>query len=131
MKFKTLLTIGLCAGLGSGFAAGRTWTSTDGTKTFEGDFESYDEETNKVTVTTQGRSMTFSISIISEKDQDWVKAQPSKQDLAAEAEAAEAFENSELGKSLAKAKILEGNKYVDFAYDSPPQYFILYFTASW
>ena len=124
MKFNTLLTIGLCVGLGSGLLSGRTWTSADGGKTFEGEFQSFDADTNKVTVTKNGRPMTFSIDIISENDQAWVKQQPSKQEIAD-------FEESELGKSLTKAKIMEDNQYVDFSYEKPPKYFLLYYTASW
>lgn len=131
MKFNTLLTIGLCAGLGSGLLSGRTWTSTDGSKTFEGEFQSWDEDTSKVTVTKNGRPMTFSIDIISEDDQAWVKQQPSQQDLEAQAEAAAEFGESDLGKSLAKAKIMEENKFVDFTFEDPPKYFLLYYTASW
>jgi hypothetical protein len=135
MKFKTLLTIGLCAGLGSGFAAGRTWTSADGSKTFEGDFESFDKDANKVTVTKNGRPLTFGLEIISADDQAWVKQQPSIQDLeaAAEAEAAAAaeFADSEAGKALRKTKILKDGKFVDFEYENPPKYFILYYSGSW
>ena len=124
MKFKTLLTLGLCATMGVGLAAERTWTSADGSQTFEGEFQSYDEDTKKVTVLKNGKAMTFGLSIISEDDQAWVKQQPSKQEIAK-------FEESELGKSLAKAKIMEENQYVDFAYETPPKYFLLYYTASW
>ena len=131
MKFKTLLTIGLCAGLGTGLAAGRSWTSADGSKTFEGEFESYDEDANKVTVNKGGRSMTFSLSILSDADQAWVKEQPSVQDKAAEAEQQEAFANSDLGKSLKKMQIVDGKRFAKYEYESPPKYFILYYSASW
>ena len=125
MKAKTLLAIGLCAGLGTGLVAGRTWTSATGSNTFEGDFKSFDAISGKVTVTkTNGRSMTFSLDILSEADQTWVKEQPS-------AASNEAFMDSEIGKSLKELKILEGRTFKKYAYEEAPEYFILYFSASW
>jgi hypothetical protein len=109
----------------------RTWTSADGSKTFAGDFESYDEATKKVTVTKNGRPMTFALTIISEDDQAWVQEQPSKQDLEAEAAAAAEFGESEAGKALAKTKILQDGSFADFAWETPPKYFILYYSGSW
>lgn len=131
MKLTTLLTIGLCAGLGSGFAAARTWTSADGAKTFEGDFESYDAVANKVTVTKAGRAMTFSLSIVSDDDQAWIKEQPSKQDLDAAAEGLTEFNESDLGKTLGKMQRLEGKSFKKYEYESAPKYFILYYSGSW
>ena len=132
MKLKTLLTIGLCASLGTGFAAARIWTSADGNKTFAGEFESYDADTNKITVVKQGgRSMTFALGIVSDADQAWVKEQPSIQDKAAAAEQEEAFASSDLGKSLKKMQIVEGKRFAKYAYEAPPKYFILYYSASW
>lgn len=131
MKATTLLAIGVCLGLGSGFAAGRTWTSADGSKTFEGDFESYDAAANKVTVTKAGRPMTFSLDIVSDDDQAWVKQQPSQQALEAAAEAMTAFNDSELGKTLKKMVRLEGNSFKKHEYERAPKYFILYYSGSW
>jgi len=132
MKMKLLFSLGLCALLGTGLLPARTWTSADGTKTFVGDFKSYDSDGDKVTVTMRnGRSMTFSIDKLSESDQEWVKEQPSEQDLAAATEAREAFGDSDLGKALKDLQILDGRRFKDHSYENPPEYFILYFTASW
>ncbi len=105
----------------------RTWTSADGSKTFEGDFDSFDEATKKVTVTKKGRPMTFSLEIISKDDQTWIQEQPSKQDL----EGLVAFAESDAGKALKKTKILKGEEFVDFSYKKAPKYFVLYYSGSW
>ena len=47
----------------------RTWTSSDGTKTFEGERESYDAAKGMVTVTLpNGRSITFTQDKLSKAD---------------------------------------------------------------
>ena len=132
MKAKILLTIGLCAGLGSGVLLGRTWTSSDGTKTFEADFKSFDKEATKVNVIMKnGRTMTFGLDKLSEDDRIWIEKQPSEQDKAAEAEALKEFDDSELGKALKNLKILEGRRFIKHKLETPPEYYILYFSASW
>ena len=129
MKATTLLTIGLCAALGSGALSARTWTSADGTKTFVGDFKSYDDAAAQVTVTMQnGRTMSFSLDKLSEDDQAWVKEQPAAGGNAGDLTE---FNESDLGKALKDLKILEERRFVKHAYETPPQYFILYFSASW
>jgi hypothetical protein len=50
-------------------AHARTWTSADGTKTFEGDLKSYDPATGLVEVTlSTGKKMNFSQKVLSEAD---------------------------------------------------------------
>ena len=52
----------------------RTWTSADGTRTFEGELKSYDAASGKVTVTLRNRkSMTFGQDKLSEADIAWLK----------------------------------------------------------
>jgi hypothetical protein len=51
MKMKLILcSLVLAAGVIFPAAVGRTWTSSDGSKTFEGDLQSYDSATGKVIV---------------------------------------------------------------------------------
>jgi hypothetical protein len=55
-------------------AQARTWTSADGTKTFEGELRSYDAASGKVAVTLlNGREMTFNQDKLSEADIAFVK----------------------------------------------------------
>ncbi len=52
----------------------RTWTSADGSKTFEGELKAYDPEKGMVEVTlTTGRSMKFLQSVLSEADVAFLK----------------------------------------------------------
>ena len=52
----------------------RTWTSADGSKTFEGELQSYDAASGKVSVTLpNGRQMIFSQDKLSEEDVAWLK----------------------------------------------------------
>jgi len=60
-------------------AQARTWTSTDGSKTFEAELKSYDATTGKVTVTLpNGRLMSFFQDKLSEADITYLKENGSK-----------------------------------------------------
>jgi hypothetical protein len=52
----------------------RTWTSADGSKTFEGELQSYDAASGKVSVTLPNRKrMNFTQDKLSEDDIAWLK----------------------------------------------------------
>ena len=52
----------------------RTWTSADGSKTFEGQLQSYDPASGKVSVTmANGRRMVFMQDVLSADDIAWLK----------------------------------------------------------
>ena len=82
MKLRRLLSLKaipfVLASLTSLLVAGayaRTWTSADGSKTFEGDLESYDPESGVVSVRLGlGRSMKFTADKLSEADIAFLKA---------------------------------------------------------
>lgn len=116
----------MLAGLGSG----RTWTSADGTKTFEGDFISSDE--TSVTVKRGTKQMTFKLALLSEADQKWAKEEGAKLAVAAENKKAAAdFMEGDFGKALAKLKKFDGDSFADHELEAAPKYFLLYFSASW
>jgi len=71
---KTCL-IGLLVGLlALAGAHARTWTSSDGSKTFEGELKSYDPATGTVGVTlANGKAMSFSQTKLSEADISFLK----------------------------------------------------------
>jgi hypothetical protein len=81
MKFKRLhfvrsnkLIFAALASLLLSGAQARTWTSSDGAKTFEGELKSYDIDTGKVTVTLpSGKSMSFNHDKLSEDDIAYLK----------------------------------------------------------
>jgi hypothetical protein len=54
-------------------AQARTWTSADGTKTFEGELTSYDEASGKVEVNSNGKALKFGQDVLSEDDIAWLK----------------------------------------------------------
>jgi hypothetical protein len=56
----------------------RTWTSSDGAKTFEGELQSYDEATGVVAVVVNGSVMSFTQDKLSEDDITWLKTEGSK-----------------------------------------------------
>ena len=126
---KTILTSSLALALvTTGFA--RTWTSADGSQTFEGDFVSSDDTT--VTVKKGFKPMTFKLAILSEADRNWIKEAAEKQASAKDnVAAAEEFAKSDFGKALKKVKKLDGKRFSKSEIAGAPEYFILYYSASW
>ena len=57
---KTLLLLTATIAISLGTLQARTWKSADGSKTFEGEFRSFNEKTGKVSVVINGRAMEFS-----------------------------------------------------------------------
>ncbi len=54
----------------------RTWTSADGTRTFEGDFQSFDAATGTVGIALpNGKSTEFKIDKLSQTDKAWIQEQ--------------------------------------------------------
>ena len=75
MKMKLILcSLVLAAGVIFPAAVGRTWTSSDGSKTFEGELQSYDSATGKVTVILANRKrLSFAQDKLSAEDIAWLK----------------------------------------------------------
>ncbi len=125
---RTLLISWLLAGLT--FAQARTWTSADGTKTFEGELKSFDAGSGKVSVTINGRQKTFSIDKLSEKDVEFLKEWEKE---ASKPSVEEALQEQKIGKELT-SKILsriDGKKFKKVSMEKAPEYYLLYFSASW
>jgi hypothetical protein len=127
---RTLLAIPILIALSLPLSA-RTWTSADGSKTFEGEIRSYDEAGGKVTVLLKsGRPLTFDQAKLSEDDITFCKewhAEANKPDPT------EALEAQALGSKIAKAKLhkLVGKKFAKAELEFAPEYYILYFSGSW
>ena len=67
-----ILGVGLCLPA----ADGRTWTSSDGSKTFEAELTSYDPESGKVVMKrSNGKTLSFKQSILSEEDLEFLKTE--------------------------------------------------------
>lgn len=130
MKKLILSTTCLLATLG--FAEVRTWTSaTDSTKTFEAEFKSSDGKT--VSVLRNRRIQKFKLELLSDADQEWIKAEAAKGDeaIGTSGLSVEEFAGTNLGKSLKKVQKLNGKKYKKTALEEVPKFFILYYSASW
>ena len=123
MKKQMYLGAGLACLLLSS-ASARTWTSADGSKTFEAEFNSHDAEKNEVSVTLKGKKKQFNMTKFSKEDHEWVQAK-----LKEEKEAKlGTFGMMLSGDVLSK---LEEGQFVSASVEKEPEYYILYFTASW
>jgi len=120
------ILIALCLPLGA-----RTWTSSDGGKTFDGEIRSYDSATGKVTVLlTNGKSLTFDQAKLSDDDIAFLKEYDAE---ANKPDPKEALEAQVLGAKISKAKLhkLVGKKFAKAEMEFAPEYYILYFSGSW
>lgn len=78
LKSRTLLLAAITGLLASG-AQARTWTSPDGSKTFEGELQAYDAGKGVVTVTLpNGKRMSFTQDKLSEADIAYLKEHGTK-----------------------------------------------------
>ena len=77
IPFRRAVTLLALTGL-IGIASARTWTSADGSKTFEGELESYDPATGAVTVFSNGKKMVFKQDVLSEEDIEYLKTEATK-----------------------------------------------------
>ncbi|MFC4995149.1 hypothetical protein [Rubritalea tangerina] len=115
----------------------RTWTSSDGMKTFEASFKSYDSETKQVTVIRKYKNMKFALDVLSEADQKWVKQkvaeETKKKELQDAPSITEQLAEQVVGRHLTDKTLsrLEGKRFVKAQLEKVPEYYILYFTASW
>ncbi|MGC6427770.1 MAG: sialate O-acetylesterase [Akkermansiaceae bacterium] len=76
---KTILFLIFTAGICLAPAQARIWTSADGEKTFEGELQSYDAATGKVTVILPNRKrMTFKQDKLSADDIAWLRKNGSR-----------------------------------------------------
>lgn len=74
MKTRHIATALAALYLSLGAAHARTWTSSDGTKTFEGELHAYNAESGKVTVKlVNGKELTFPQDKLSEDDIAFLK----------------------------------------------------------
>ncbi|QQL44930.1 hypothetical protein [Sulfuriroseicoccus oceanibius] len=124
---RSLALAGLALAL-SASADARTWTSSDGSKTFEGTFIS--ERGEKVTVDVNGRRLTFTKDKLSEADQTWIaeNSKPEPPEATGEADLSSQAIGKEVEKKLAK---LDGKRVKSYKLTKAPEYYILYFSASW
>ena len=137
MNPKILLFAASLALVGQGPLAARTWTSADGSQTFEGELRDLSETAKTVTVLMEGGKLrTFKISLLSEEDRNFLKKEGHKILLAAsDGEGGDnAPQGNKIGKNLVKEGVLskiEGENFVGHKLTKTPDYYIVYFSASW
>ena len=133
MKLSIKKCLIVATALGLGLLPARTWTSADGTKTFEGKLQSYDAAEGKVSVTVRnGRILTFSADKLSEADRTFLTEEAARRGGTTQNRAAmEEFSLTDIGKAFTKMEILEGDAFTPHEFESVPEYFILYYSASW
>lgn len=128
MKRTRLLTAIAIAAMMSPSLA-RTWTSADGAKTFDGEYVSSTD--TSVTVIKNGRKVTFKLDLISEEDQKWIKEEGQKA-VEAKAKESASLDDQVIGKKLkGKTVRVMGKKFESQDTDKVPQYYFVYYSASW
>lgn len=116
MKLKMGLAL-LMSGVLS--LSARTWTSVDGSKELEGELKSFDAESGKVTIQVDGAEVVFDLDKLSEEDQMFLK-----KDAEGELNITEL-----LGKATLH-QVIDG-KMKEVSFEAEPEYYLLYFSASW
>ncbi|MGB0993253.1 MAG: hypothetical protein ACPG32_12400 [Akkermansiaceae bacterium] len=130
MKLSTLCLLATMGILSLNSLSARTWTSADGKKTFNGDFKSFDESTQQVTVLKRGKSMTFDVSKLSESDREWIIAKVEEQKAG---EVTKVLEDQKIGAKLIGGTLsaLKDGKFVEYNMTTAPEYYVIYFSGSW
>jgi len=125
---KILLCSFIITGLIANALQARTWTSSDGSRTFEGTLRSYNSSTGEVTVLINGRAVDFPESKLSEADIAFLKEQDQEK-----ANSSTMEEESVVEAVVKKAKLhrLDGKRFRRAELEKTPEYYIFYFSASW
>ena len=98
--------------------------------------KSFDKENNTVTIVYRnGRTVTFGTQKLSEADRTFLEENgKAAADAADPVDVEAALKEQKIGKPLAKKGILsrlEGEKFANFQLEKAPQYYLVYFSASW
>ncbi|MDP0489714.1 MAG: hypothetical protein Q7Q71_01535 [Verrucomicrobiota bacterium JB023] len=116
-KLIPTLLLGSLLGLSA-----RTWTSADGSKTFDAELVGYDDEKKTMTLLIEGEERTFELSNFSKADRLWAKKNSAKKE-----------EDITLPGILTEDVLtkLEDGKFVPAKIEGEPKYYLVYFSASW
>ncbi|NRB76559.1 MAG: hypothetical protein HRU46_19530 [Verrucomicrobiales bacterium] len=108
----------------------RTWTSSDGSRSFEGEIRSYDANAKTVSVLSSGRMLTFAEDKLSEGDIAYIKEWEAAKNAP---DPSEMVASSVVGKAVQKAKLhrLDGKRFKSAEMEKAPEYYIMYYSASW
>ncbi|MDG1356642.1 MAG: hypothetical protein P8P36_00435 [Akkermansiaceae bacterium] len=135
---KTICILLAASGLSLIALQARTWTSADGSKTFEGNLKSYDKAAGVVKVLKGIREVSFKVDMLSEVDREWLESQTpeakAEVDAIDKAEAVlEELEKQVIGSKIKKGvlSVLEDDEFVDHTMTYAPEYYVVYYSASW
>ena len=136
MKKRYILAVALASLWGLGTLTARTWTSADGKKTFKGELKALDKTAGKITVLlSTGKTVSFSTELLSDADKEFIRENEAAiEKVGGEAEAEDALNEQKIGKGLAKEGVLSklaGEKFAGHKLEKAPEYYIVYFSASW
>jgi len=108
----------------------RTWTSADGAKTFKANYISHTEDS--VAVMKGLKKMNFKISLLSEADRDWLDQQQTSSNNAKTDKEPTNESFGTFGDDIkSDLVIFSGKRYKKHKLVSAPDYYLIYFTASW
>lgn len=125
---KKTLTLTIAVSVIFGSLQARTWTSAEGGKTFKGNYVSHTDDF--VTVTRGLKKVRFKISLLSEDDRKWLEEK--KAEASEPAEKKSGGDLGKIGEKLAGNMVkLSESKYEDYIAETVPEYYIVYYTASW
>ena len=110
----------------------RGWTSSDGTETVHGKFKSYDEETGVVIILVGDRKRSLNIDNLSTANRDWLENKVKGGDAKGAANFA-LLDKQVIGSKIKKGVLskLDGNYFYDFTLRNVPNYYVVYYSASW
>jgi len=129
-EMKKKIFVALLLSLQLAWADQRNWTSADGSKSFKGEVVSFDPASGKVTVKTSKRQMTFKQDKLSDEDQAYLKNWYAKSQ---KGDPADALAKQKVGQLVSNNVLtkLEGKRMKKTNLEKAPEYYLLYFSASW
>ena len=127
MKLSTLM---LTVILLTQHSEARTWTSADGEKTFEGEYIS--STSKSVTLIKGKRKTSIRISRLSTADQAWINQEQLRDTSPLKKKSAQPISKQVVGKRLINQTFRATEKrFVTQNITKSPQYYFLYYSASW
>ncbi len=111
----------------------RTWTSSDGSRTFEGKFRSFNPERKEAEVIVNGQAVKFPIDLLSAADIAYIEELAQNDEPVDPSHIKEIVEQTSLGAQILKAKPhrFDGRRYRRADLVKSPEFYVLYYAASW
>ena len=108
----------------------RTWTSSNGVTTFEGEYVS--STTRSLIFIQKGKKETIRISRLSQADKSWIDQERRKDAAPPKRVSYRSLRDQKVGKKLINQTFrVKNNQFVTENIRKVPQYYYLYFSASW